>query len=194
MFKVNSYRSIVNSQESTVKSLKSKVYCLTSIVLLVICSSFVNFHPMHIAMSEVNYAAKDKSLQVMHKIFFDDLETHIERLEKEAGREVNLKLNSDKEDPKADEYIRKYVENHFKLVADGKTYTGNYLGKEYETDAVWIYIEIPKIKVPKQVKVSDSFLMDLYNDQSNFVYLNIDNQKKSLRFQKGNEEQQVSFK
>jgi len=170
----------------------SKVFHL--LFIIIICSSFVNLHPIHIAISEVNYSQKDKSLQVMHKIFFDDLEGHIESLEKAAGREVNLRLGTEKEHPQADEYIRKYVENHFKLIADGKTYTGTYLGKEFETDAVWIYVEVENVKPPKQMEVNDTFLMEFHSDQSNFVHFNIVDQKKSLRFQKGKEQQQVSFK
>ncbi|MFN7119770.1 MAG: DUF6702 family protein [Saprospiraceae bacterium] len=166
---------------------------LMVVLVLALCGSFVPFHPIHIAISEVSYSEKDKALQVMHKIFYDDLENHIEQLEKAAGREVNLRLGSDKEHAQADEYIRKYVENHFKLTADGKTYAGTYLGKEFETDAVWIYIEVEKVKVPKKLDVSDTILMDLHSDQSNFVHFNIASQKKSLRFQKGSERQQVSF-
>ena len=172
----------------------SKIYYLSAIAVLFLCSSFADFHPMHLSISEVTYSEKDKSLQVMHKIFFDDLEKHIEELEKAVGREVNLRLSSEQENPQADEYIRKYVESHFKLTADGKAYTGTYLGKEYETDAVWIYVEVPKIKRPKQLDVSDTFLIEFYDDQSNFVHFNINQQKKSLRFQKGKEQQQISFK
>lgn len=171
----------------------SKIYHLLFLPFFLLWSSFSFLHPIHISISEVSYSEKDKSLQVMHKIFYDDLENDIERIEKAAGREVNLRLGLDKEHPQADEYIRKYVENHFKIVADSKTFTGTYLGKEFETDAVWIYIEIEKVKAPKKLELSDTILMDLHEDQSNFVHFNIANQKKSLRFQKGNERQQVSF-
>lgn len=171
----------------------ARVYYVLGLGLIGLLSSFITFHPIHISISEVNYVEKEKSLQIMHKIFFDDLENHIENLEKAAGREVNLRLGSDKENPQADEYIRKYVESHFKLTADGKTYPGVYLGKEYETDALWIYIEVEKINRPKKLDIQDTFLMDWHADQNNFVHFNIATQKKSLRFQKGKEQQQISF-
>jgi len=132
-------------------------------------------------------------LQIMHKIFYDDLEEHIEREEKNAGREVNLQLGSEKEHPKADDYIRKYVQRHFTLIANGKTYSGTYLGKEYETDALWIYLEVEKVKRPQQLDIGNTFLIPFHEDQHNFVHFNIAGQKKSLRFYKGKERQQIVF-
>jgi hypothetical protein len=171
-----------------------RIWHLASGILLLLCSSFIEFHhPIHIAISEVTYSEKEQALQIMHKIFIDDLEDHIEQSEKYAGKEVELRLNTPKEITDVDAYLQKYVRNHFSLKADGKAYTGNYLGKEYETDAVWIYIEIPKLKRPKLLDLSATFLMDFHTDQQNFVHLNIANQKKSLRFQKGSEQQQVKF-
>ncbi len=170
-----------------------KIDYLFFLSMFLLWSGFMPLHPIHISISEVNYSEKDKALQVMHKIFYDDLENDIERIEKAAGRTVNLRLGLETEHPDADVYIRRYVESHFKIVVDGKTYTGTYLGKEFETDAVWIYIEIEKLKVPKKMELSDTILMNFHADQSNFVHFNIGNHKKSLRFQKGSERQQVQF-
>lgn len=173
--------------------LKSSVLYISTAVILIINSSFISFHPIHIAISEVNYSEEEQSLQIMHKIFMDDLEKHIQQSEKYAGKAIELRLNTPKEIANVDDYLKKYALKHFVIKIDGKAYTGNYLGKEYETDAVWIYIEIPKIKRPKQLDINDSFLIDFHDDQQNFVHCTIASQKKSLRFQKGNEQQQVKF-
>lgn len=153
-----------------------------------------NAHPIHIAVSEVQYAEDIHALQVMHKIFIDDFEDHIERIEAEQGNTVDLKLATKKELPEADDYIKKYIVNHFQIYADGKQYFGNYLGKEYETDAVWIYIEIEDVPRPKQVKIKNTILVDFHSDQSNFIHFNIANQKKSLRYYRGETTQTVNFK
>lgn len=162
-------------------------------ILSLLWSSFAVFHPIHISISEVNYSEKDKSLQIMHKIFVDDLEDHIEEIQKAAGKEVQLRLNTPKELSDSDLYIQKYIRDYFIIKVDGKVYSGSYLGKEYETDAVWIYVEIPKLKRPKTIDISDLVLMDFHLDQQNFVHFKIADQKKSLRFQKGKEQQQVKF-
>ncbi len=152
------------------------------------------FHPIHIAVSEIYYAKESKSLQVMHKIFIDDLEDHIKQIEARKGKEINLFLATKKEITDADAYLERYVRDHFTIKADGKTLNGAYLGKEYETDAVWIYIEIENVPQPKQLEITDNFLMDFYSDQTNFIHFNIGGQKKSLRFHTGERKQEVIFK
>lgn len=154
----------------------------------------VNAHPIHIAVSEVQYAADIKALQVMHKIFIDDFEDHMEQMEAKRGNAIDLKLATKKEHSEADAYIKKYIERHFEIRADGKQYTGKYLGKEYETDAVWLYIEIENVPRPKQIQIKNTILIDFYDDQSNFIHFNIANQRKSLRYYRGETTQTVAFK
>lgn len=163
-------------------------------LLFVLWMNPAHFHPIHIAVSEVQYAQDIKALQVMHKIFIDDFEDHIERIEAAQGNTINLKLSSKNEAPDTDAYIKKYIENHFEIRVDGKVYTGNYLGKEYETDAVWIYIEIENVPRPKQIQIKNTILVDFHSDQSNFIHFNIANQKKSLRYHRGETTQRVDFK
>lgn len=164
------------------------------ILFFAIFSNFAAEHPIHIAISEINYARESQSLQVMHKIFIDDLEEHIKRIEAKKGKEISLFLASKKEVADADAYIESYVRNHFMIKADGKVLTGNYLGKEYETDAAWIYVEIENTPQPKQVEITSTFLMDFHSDQTNFVHFNISGQKKSLRFYDEQRKQEVRFK
>lgn len=163
-------------------------------IFFAIFSNFAAPHPIHIAISEVHYARESQSLQVMHKIFIDDLEDHIKRIEAQKGKEISLFLASKKEVADADTYIESYVRNHFTIKADGKVLTGKYLGKEYETDAAWIYVEIENTAQPRQVEITSTFLMDFHSDQTNFVHFNIGGQKKSLRFYDGQRKQEVGFK
>lgn len=163
-------------------------------MLFFTCFLQVNAHPIHIAVSEVQYAQDIKALQVMHKIFIDDFEDHMERIEAERGNTINLNLATKKEHPEADTYIKKYIVNHFELYADGKQYFGNYLGKEYETDAVWIYIEIENVPPPKKIEIRNTILLDFFDDQSNFIHFNVANQRKSLRYFRGETRQSVKFK
>ncbi len=147
-------------------------------------------HPIHIAISEVVYNEKSKALQITHKIFIDDLEKQIEQSQE---KELKLRLNTDKEHENTDAYLNDYLQKHFRIKINGKAYKGVFLGKEYETDAVWLYVEIENIKSLKDITIENTILTDLYEDQNNFVHFNINKQKKSLRFQRGNILQSISF-
>jgi len=134
-----------------------------------LCIGAWNLHPIHLTLSEVVYEEKSKTIQVTHKIFMDDLERHVEESLKAKGKEVNLKLGTSQEHPETDRYLAEYLAAHFKLLINGKAYKANFLGKEYEDVACWLYVEILNVPKPKSVDLTDSFLMDLYDDQSNLV-------------------------
>lgn len=153
-------------------------------ILMVSIGSFWA-HPIHLTLSEVVYDEKTKAMQVTHKIFMDDLEAHIEESLKAKGKEVNLKLGTPNEHPEADRYLAEYLATHFKLLINGKAYKANFLGKEYEDVACWLYVEIPNVPKPKSIDLTDSFLMDKYDDQSNLVNFTFPQKKGSMRFVQG---------
>jgi len=155
------------------------------ITILMVGTWAMFLHPIHLTLSEVVYDEKTKAMQVTHKIFMDDLEAHIEESLKAKGKEVNLKLGTPHEHPEADRYLSEYLATHFKLLINGKTYKANFLGKEYEDVACWLYVEIPNVPKPKSIDLTDSFLMDLYDDQSNLVNFTFPQKKGSMRFVQG---------
>lgn len=150
-----------------------------------LCIGAWNLHPIHLTLSEVVYEEKSKTIQVTHKIFMDDLERHIEESLKAKGKEVNLKLGTSQEHPETDRYLAEYLAVHFKLLINGKAYKANFLGKEYEDVACWLYVEILNVPKPKSIDLTDSFLMDLYDDQSNLVNFTFPQKKGSMRFIQG---------
>lgn len=159
---------------------------MQNLITILIVGTWAMFsHPIHLTLSEVVYDEKTKAMQITHKIFMDDLETHIEESLKLKGKEVNLRLGTSQEHPDADRYLAEYLAAHFKLLINGKTYKANFLGKEYEDVACWLYVEIPNVPKPKSIDLTDSFLMDLYDDQSNLVNFTFPQKKGSMRFIQG---------
>lgn len=142
-------------------------------------------HPIHLAVTEIAYSEKEKSLQVIHKIFVDDLELHIEQNAKAAGQEIRLHLNTPKEHPLADTLLQAYLAEHFQVKVNGKSGNSVLVGKEYENGAVWIYSEFPNLPKPRQIDIQDNLLIDLHDDQNNLVNLEIAGKKGSMRFRKG---------
>lgn len=140
------------------------------------------FHPIHIAVSDLVYNEKSKSVEITHKIFIDDIENHIQGLEKAKGKAVVLRLNTPDENPKADDYLNQYLQEYFKVKLNGKFCKIYYLGKEYETDAVWIYAEIKNIKSVNKIEIEDGILMDWHSDQDNLLHMKVKEERKSLRF------------
>jgi hypothetical protein len=152
-----------------------------------------NAHPIHVTMSEVVYDEKNKSLQMTHKIFIDDLETHLEMDLKAKGQDVQLRLNTPREHPQVDLYLSQYVATHFRLLINGKQVKAQFLGKEYEDFAAWIYVEGQNVPKPKSLDLTDSFLIDLYEDQSNLVNFELPGKTGSMRFARGKVREAVNW-
>lgn len=162
----------------------------STVILLSICTVA---HPIHLAITDIAYSEKEKALQVVHKIFVDDLELHIEEKAKSSGQEIRLHLNTPKEHPMADSVLQDYLSEHFQVKINGKKGKSIFVGKEYENGAVWIYAEYPNLPKPKQLDIQDNLLLDLYDDQNNLVNLEVSGKKGSLRFRKGYTQDIVSF-
>ena len=150
-------------------------------------------HPIHLAVTEIAYSEKEKSLQVIHKIFVDDLELHIEQKAKSSGQEIRLHLNTPKEHPMTDALVQAYLSEHFQVRVNGKNGNSIFVGKEYENGAVWIYSEFPNLPKPRQLDIQANLLIDLYDDQNNLVNLEISGKTGSLRFRKGYTRDVVAF-
>ncbi len=149
------------------------------------------YHPIHISLTTVDYNAKSNALEIACKIFADDLETVVNRTSN-----TTLKLGSDKEHKDANALIFAYIKQHFRMDINGKSITTmTMLGKEMEVEATWMYIEIPLagLGVVKKVNLTNTFLSDLYDDQTNLVNFNIAGKRKSAVFRKGKESSVVEF-
>ncbi len=158
---------------------------LTTFTLLY---SAIVLHPLHIAVSELNYNENSQSIEIMHKIFIDDFETSVE---KEFG--VALKLDSSKEAPNAKDYIQKYAEKFFAMDLNGKGTKPEFVGYETDYEAIWIYQEVKKVKKVKEVTIWSRFLFNLFDDQRNIVHFDYLDTKKSYLFRTGDLKENTIF-
>jgi hypothetical protein len=133
-------------------------------------------HAFHTSITEMRYNPKEKTFEISLRVFTDDLEKTL------SANNQNKKFvieNTDKNDP----FIEQYVHKHF-VVTTPKNQKANfqYLGKEKEGDATWIYLEMPLNESIKGSKIQNSVLMDSFEDQTNIVNIFMNNDKKSYLF------------
>ena len=123
-------------------------------------------HPVHISVTEINYSEKDKALQMMSKIFIDDLELAIQKDVKDEALDI-INPGSEKT---TDQLVSVYLLKHIKVKVDGKVQTLQYLGSEVDGLAIICYLEMPGIKKLKAVSTFNNVLMEIHADQSNLVH------------------------
>ncbi len=136
-----------------------------------------HLHPVHLSVTEINYSEKDKALQIISRIFIDDLDLSIQKDLKDDVLDI-LKPEQGKT---TDQLVSAYLMKHIKVKVDNKPQTLKYLGHEIEDVAIICYIEIPNIKKLKSIETLNDVIMETHSDQSNLVHVTYKEKVKSLR-------------
>jgi hypothetical protein len=159
---------------------------------LSVSSSKRSYHPIHLSITDVEHNPKDQSLEIVHKVFIDDLEKILENTYR-----TRLYLATDKEHADTDKFIIAYLKKHFTLEIDGRVYVPEFHGKfvnaKEDIFAVWILAKIEGIAQIKTIKHSNTILMDLYDDQENFTHFKYLGKRKSARFKYQEKIDEISF-
>ncbi len=161
-----------------------KKYKLLIIFILLAFSA----HKYYLSLTEVNYNKTKKSLHITMRLFIDDLEKSLE-----TNFNKKFKLDSPNENPKTNNYIAYYLNNNFIIKVNGKKLNINFLGKEYENNVVYFYIEIDSVPQIKSISVQNTILMNEFNTQQNIIKLNINNQKNTMILNRGNDKDLLKF-
>ncbi len=124
-------------------------------------------HDFHLSKALVEYSGREEALQITLHIFLDDLELALQQ----RGAAEGLFLCTEKEHPRADEYLERYLAQTFRLWVDGRPVQAGYLGKEISDDlmAAWCYLEVREISRPRTLTVDNRILMQVYDDQKNII-------------------------
>ncbi|AHM61564.1 hypothetical protein D770_16550 [Flammeovirgaceae bacterium 311] len=140
------------------------------------------FHPLHLSVSEVVLNPKSGSLEISHRIFLDDLEAD---LQERYGKQIDLINPADPEF--VQELVGNYLEQHFRIQVNGKAVQARYLGFEIEEEAIWAYMEVPKVRQVSSINVQNRLFFKRFNDQVNLVNVTVGNKIKSMRLQADND-------
>lgn len=146
-------------------------------------------HPFHVSVCDINYNEDANTLEVTHKIFLDDLE---EALKQEFGGKIDLLNIQDHQ--KTDEMIIAYMDENFGIMINNEEKKTNFLGKEVEGDAMWLYLEVEKVKKLEQIRINNTILFEIFDDQINLVHVKKDRKLKSIKLTPKKNQDKIKFK
>ena len=121
-------------------------------------------HKYYLSLTQIEYNKDQKSLEVIINVFMDDIELAIN---KEYAIDLNLTTKDELKD--ADVYFHKYLTKNLTFTIDNDIVTHNYIGKEYEGDLVYFYLEIAVKENPISLEVSNTILLTYFDQQQNIV-------------------------
>jgi hypothetical protein len=146
-------------------------------------------HPIHVSVTEIEYDEKAKALEIMMRVFSDDLEVTL----RNDLKQPELDILNPKNGLTVDQMMATYLKSHFRILLDDKVQQTQYLGHERESDTFIFYIEVSKVKKWKTIQVRNNIITETYDDQSNLVHVTVKGDIKSLRLTRDKPEDQLTF-
>ena len=133
-------------------------------------------HPFFVSVTEVNYNAGEKTLEISCKFFTNDLE---KTLEKVAGNKVDLSDPKTKE--QNEQLITSYVNKHMQIKTDGRPAALQFIGTEKESDGTWCYFQSVKQEPFKRIDMMNNLLYESFDSEINIVHVTNNNIRKSTK-------------
>ncbi len=148
------------------------------IVLLLLAFSFFSFtsiHKYYISVTQVEYVKDKKAVQIISRVFIDDLEKALR-----YNYDENITLDEKNDTEATNAYLEKYINTNLKVSINKQPATLQFVGKEYDGDIVRFYVEVVDIQNVKSLEVSNEMLFAVCPDQQNIVKTKINSKQKSF--------------
>lgn len=139
--------------------------------------SALPLHPFYVSVTEIEYNAGEKALEMSIKVFTDDFE---KVLVKATGGPVDIYRPKDK--ALLEKQIADYFKKHLLIKADGKPLVLEYVGYEIEEQSTFGYFQVSNLaKAPKKIEISNAIFYEVYEKQISIMHLNIGGSRKSTK-------------
>jgi len=148
----------------------------------------MSLHPLHVSVTEIEMDPKDKRLEIMMRVFVDDLEVSLR--EKYQNPDLDVLAPKGKT---LDQMMVEYLEPHFKISLDGEPQVTKYLGHENDGEAFVFYIEVEKVDKWTTIQVQNDIITEIYKDQSNLVHVTSNETVRSLRLTRSRPLDKLTF-
>ena len=136
----------------------------TFLLLLIIPLVSFSVHKYYLSLTQIEFNQKEKSIQVITNVFMDDIEKAINK-----DYDIDLQLTTKKELKNSDEYFNNYLTKNIAFKVNGEAKNFTYLGKEYEGDIVYFYLEIDSIPEVSTIEITNTVLIKHFPEQQNLV-------------------------
>jgi hypothetical protein len=132
-------------------------------------------HKYYLSLTQIEYKSEKKAVQITINVFIDDIEIALNK-----DYNIDLQLHTKKELKNNNVYFIKYLKEklHFKINNVPKEF--NYIGKEYEGDLVYFYLEIENITEVNSIEIENKILTKHFLEQQNLIKYKDGDKHKSI--------------
>ncbi|MBS1793751.1 MAG: hypothetical protein JSS81_07850 [Acidobacteria bacterium] len=135
-------------------------------------------HTYHTSLARMDYNAGEKTIEISLQLFTHDLQPLLERRMK---KRVDLEKTAG-----VDEEIFKYVgENFVFQTKAGDTPKLEWVGREFEQDTVFVYVQIPFEGAFDGARLQNTLFFESFAEQTNLVVARFGEKKYDLLYKSG---------
>lgn len=145
-------------------------------------------HKHYISLTKIDFIKEKETVQVTMKFFIDDIEKALENRHGEK-----LELTTKDEHPSTDQFLERYIHQKFKVWINEEAKNFTFIGKEYEDDEVFMYLEFENIPNIERIEVENTMLFEAFEEQQNYLKLNVNDIRKTFILLKANPKDGLNF-
>ena len=161
-----------------------KLYFLFIIIPLLAFTT----HKYYLSLTQIKFKEESKAVQIIINVFMDDIEIALNK-----DYDIDLQLATKKELKNNDVYFKRYLKTklQFKINTSKKEFT--YIGKEYDGDLVYFYLEIEDITEVNSIEIKNKILLTHFPKQENLIKTEVQNKNKSVLLSKDDYREKLTY-
>ncbi|HEY4539603.1 MAG TPA: DUF6702 family protein [Faecalibacter sp.] len=133
----------------------------------------------HTSNTNIDYEIESGTLNLTSRLYTAGIE-------KAVGEKTTNKSSFDAK-------LKNYINNKVSIKVNGKPVNVSYYGFQTNDHTTRIYLKAEKISDIQSIEIKFALLMDTYEDQQNFLKVDIKNNKKPFVIRKENEILKITF-
>ncbi len=166
-----------------------KLFKILFIFFLLLPLTAGKAHKFYVSTTQVEYVKEEQSLQIITKVFIDDIEAVLRK----RYNKPEIQLASKKETDEDARLIKQYLLKKLKIKVNGKPVTLHYLGKEYDIDILNAYLEVTNVSALETIEIENTMLTEEFPEQQNIIHLKYNKTRESLILTKDNPKGLLKF-
>lgn len=137
---------------------------MKSLLLVPVLVGLLAPHDFFVSILTIRHTPTSQTLDLTWQMTAHDIEHALENV-------ALLKLNSDKEHPKADSILNAYFQEHLVMSMNGDPLSWTWVGRELEGETLFCFLQVNNVDSLGALTVSNTLLQDLYYEQQNIVHV-----------------------
>ena len=146
------------------------------------------FHPVHVTLTTIDQAQGNDSMKVFFRMYYDDFLRDYTLFDPDYNPDKTSLNQSFPGD-----LANKYFNNKINIYINNKLLTGKILTVTIQDNEIFLNLLYTSDKNPKKIKIRNQVLTGLYSDQTNMIFIKINQNEEAMRLTPEHDKETWSF-